>query len=173
MSEAKPSVHARPEAERRDQNAGQDAPRSNLLAVFEHSPWVAQEALARGPFDGVDELHAAMVDAVRAAPRERQVELIRAHPELAGREALTPSSSREQRGAGLDRLSRAQFEALRTLNRDYREKFGFPLVVFVREHTPDSIIAWGRERLESSRDDEIETALGEIAKIARARLEEL
>jgi OHCU decarboxylase len=145
----------------------------SVEAVFEHSPWVAREALARGPFDGVDELHAAMVDAVRSAPRERQIGLIRAHPELAGREALTPSSESEQRGAGLDRLSHSQFEALRALNRDYRERFGFPLVVFVREHTPDSIIAWGRERLGNSREDEIETALGEIAKIARARLEEL
>jgi 2-oxo-4-hydroxy-4-carboxy-5-ureidoimidazoline decarboxylase len=149
----------------------------SVETVFEHSPWVAQEALARGPFDGVDELHAAMVDAVHAAPRERQVELIRAHPELAGREAaageLTAESSREQRGAGLDRLSHSQFEALRALNRDYRETFGFPLVVFVREHTPDSIIAWGRERLTNSREDEIDTALGEIGKIARARLEDL
>lgn len=145
----------------------------SLEAVFEHSPWVAQEALARGPFDGVDELHAAMVDAVRSASRERQVALIQAHPELAGREALTDSSEREQKGAGLDRLSRSQFEALRQLNADYREKFGFPLVVFVRAHTPDSIIAWGQERLGNSREEEIETALGEIAKIARARLEEL
>ena len=114
---------------------------------------------------------------MREAPRERQLELIRAHPELAGREAqgrtLTPESAHEQASAGLDRLTADELEALRRLNRSYRERFGFPLIVCVREHTKDSIIAWGTARLEHSREQEIEIALGEIAKIARLRLADL
>jgi OHCU decarboxylase len=114
---------------------------------------------------------------VRAAPRERQLALIRAHPELAGREAaageLTEASTREQASAGLNRLTAAELERWRDLNRQYRERFGFPLVVCVREHTKDSILAWARERLEHDRDVEIEIALEEIAKIAWLRLEEL
>ena len=114
---------------------------------------------------------------MRDAPRERQLELIRAHPELAGREAeagtLTRESSHEQGSAGLDRLTADELEALRRLNRSYRERFGFPLIVCVREHTKDSIIAWGNARLEHSREQEICVALGEIAKISRLRLADL
>jgi OHCU decarboxylase len=146
-------------------------------ALFDRAPWVAHAAFAEGPFAGIDELHAALVAAVRAAPRERQLDLIRAHPELAGREAaageLTEASGREQASAGLDRLTAQEAERWSALNRAYSERFDFPLVVCVREHTRESILAWGEERLAHGRDEEIEVALGEIAKIARLRLEEL
>jgi OHCU decarboxylase len=142
--------------------------------VFEHSPWVARGAWQRRPFGSLDGLHAAFVATLRSAPREAQIELIRAHPELAGREAqegeLTAASGREQASAGLDRLSAAEHGQLQALNRSYRERFGFPLVVCVREHTKESLLDWGRARLARSREEEIATALGEIAKIARLRL---
>ena len=118
-----------------------------------------------------------MVEAVRAAPRADQLALIRAHPELAGREAaageLTDASTREQASAGLDRLTAPELERWRALNREYFDRFGFPLVVCVREHTRDSILAWAQERLGHDVDAEVEVALEEIAKIARLRLEEL
>jgi OHCU decarboxylase len=146
----------------------------DLGGLFEHSPWVAEEAWQRRPFASVAELLAALEAAMREAPRDRQLALIRAHPELAGREAqertLTRESSHEQSSAGLDRLTADELEALQRLNRAYRERFGFPMIVCVREHTKDSIIAWGNARLEHSREHEIEIALGEIAKIARLRL---
>ena len=146
-------------------------------ALFEDSPWVARAAFAEGPFAGIDDLHAALVAAVREAPRERQLELIRAHPELAGREAqageVTAASASEQASAGLHRLTAEEAERWRALNAAYRERFGFPLVVCVREHTKASILAWGEERLAHAPDEEVEVALGEIAKIAWLRLEEL
>jgi len=146
-------------------------------AVFEASPWVARAAFAEGPFAGIDDLHAALVAAVREALRERQLELIRAHPELAGRQAeageLTAASASEQASAGLHRLTADEAERWRALNAAYRERFGFPLVVCVREHTKASILAWGEERLAHEPDEEVEIALDEIAKIARLRLEEL
>jgi xanthine dehydrogenase D subunit len=150
---------------------------ADLGTLFEHSPWVAEAAWRRRPFDSVAELHAALEAAMRDAPRERQLELIRAHPELAGREAeegtLTRESTNEQSSAGLDRLTANELEALRRLNRSYRERFGFPLIVCVREHTKDSIIAWGNARLGHSREHEIGVALGEITKISRLRLTDL
>ena len=146
-------------------------------AIFESSPWVARAAFAEGPFAGVDDLHAALVAAVRAAPRERQLELVRAHPELAGREAqageLTAASASEQASAGLHHLTADEAERWRALNAAYRERFGFPLVVCVREHSKASILAWGEERLAHEPEEEIQIALAEIAKIARLRLEEL
>ena len=145
--------------------------------LFEHSPWVARGALRRRPFASVGDLHAALEAAMRAAPRARQVALIRAHPELAGREArageLTEASTGEQARAGLDRLSAAELQELEAVNRAYRERFGFPLVVCVREHTKASILAWGRARLRHTPDDEVAIALGEIAKIAGLRLRDL
>jgi OHCU decarboxylase len=156
---------------------GEDEFAAALGGVFEHSPWVARAAWRRRPFAGVGDLHRALDAALREAPRDRQVTLIRAHPELAGRQAhageLTDESTREQAGAGLDRLSADELRALERLNARYRERFGFPLVVCVREHTKASIVAWGEERLGRERDAEIATALGEIAKIARLRLDDL
>jgi OHCU decarboxylase len=155
----------------------EDAFATAFAGVFEHSPWLARAAWRRRPFAAAGQLHEAFEAALRAAPRDRQIALIRAHPELAGREArageLTGESTREQARAGLDRLSPDERAQLDGLNRAYRERFGFPFVVCVREHTKDSILAWGRERLERSPEREIDTALAEIAKIARLRLQEL
>jgi 2-oxo-4-hydroxy-4-carboxy-5-ureidoimidazoline decarboxylase len=145
--------------------------------LYEHSPWVAEEAWKARPFGSLDELHGAMVEAVDAAPEERKMDLIRAHPDLAGRAAiagvLTPESTREQSSAGLDRLTPEEYEALTRLNREYWEKFGFPLVIAVREHTKETILADAAARLQHSRSEEIETALSEIAKIAYLRLQDL
>jgi OHCU decarboxylase len=145
--------------------------------LFEHSPWVAEDAYADGPFADEGELFAALRAAMYAAPRDRQLALIRAHPDLAGRAAvegsLTASSEREQASAGLDRLTPDEFASFTRLNTAYRERFGFPFVVCVREHTKESILRVAAERLEHTRDEEVRVALEEIAKIARLRLEEL
>src|SRR3954462_1456121 len=136
----------------------EDAFVAALGGVFEHSPWVARDASARRPFTTVTELAGAREAAMRAAPRARQLDLIRAHPELAGREAhageLTAESTGEQSRAGLDRLSAAEGAGVQAVNAAYRERFGFPLVVCVREHTKDSILAWGREPLGHTTDEE-------------------
>jgi 2-oxo-4-hydroxy-4-carboxy-5-ureidoimidazoline decarboxylase len=145
--------------------------------VFEESPWIARAAWESRPFSGADELHAAMVRVVEAAPPDARLELIRAHPDLAGKAAvageLTPESEHEQAAAGLDRLTPEQYERITRLTAAYRERFGFPFVVCAREHTPDSIIATAAHRLEADPDDEEQTALNEIAKIARLRLADL
>src|SRR5688500_7543530 len=101
--------------------------------VFEASPWVAAAAWERRPFANPRELHAAMADAVRQAPRDRQLDLIRAHPDLAGRAAIagdvTEHSRDEQASAGLDRLTPEEHEAFTRANTAYRERFGFPFVI--------------------------------------------
>jgi 2-oxo-4-hydroxy-4-carboxy-5-ureidoimidazoline decarboxylase len=141
--------------------------------VFEASPWVAERAWASRPFGSLDALHAAMVDVVERAPSEVRMGLIRAHPDLATRAALTPESEREQASAGLDSLTEEQFERIGWLTAAYRAHFGFPFIVCAREHTPDSIIAAAERRMESDPDTEVQTALTEIFKIARLRLADL
>jgi len=145
--------------------------------VFEDSPWIAAATWEQRPFGSVADLHAAIMQVVEEAPGERRLALIRAHPDLAGKAAiageLTPESTREQAAAGLDRLTPEQYERITGLTAAYRERFGFPFVVCAREHTPDSIIAAAARRLEAEPDDEEQTALSEIAKIARLRLADL
>ena len=143
-------------------------------SLFEHSPWVAEEAWESRPFGSVEEMWRAFEDAVYSAPRESQLNLIRAHPDLAGKAAvageLTQESAREQASAGLDRLSPGEFEAFTRMNHEYREKFDLPMVVCVREHTKESILEDVQSRLGRSRDEEVRTALAEISKILHHRL---
>jgi OHCU decarboxylase len=145
--------------------------------LFEHSPWVAEAAWSDRPFADREQLYEALVAAMHAAPRERKLALIRAHPDLAGKAAiegtLTDSSRREQAAAGLDRLTPDEYDAFTRLNAAYRDRFGFPFVVCAREHTKESILRVASERLSNSEDEEIRVALEEIAKIARLRLEDL
>lgn len=145
--------------------------------VFEASPWVAQAAYAYGPFADVDALHAAMTSVVARAPRERQLELIRAHPDLAGRAAvageLTPESTAEQASAGLDRLTPEQRQRITALNAAYRARFDFPFVICARDHDASDIIDAMERRLGNDPDDEVAVALSEIGRIARLRLERL
>jgi 2-oxo-4-hydroxy-4-carboxy-5-ureidoimidazoline decarboxylase len=146
-------------------------------SVYERSPWVAERAWREHPFEASEDLSRALWRAVDEASRGRQLDLIRAHPDLAGKAAvageLTPQSEREQSSAGLDRLSPEEYERFTDVNAAYREKFGFPMVVYVREHTKDSILTQAEARLANTRERELETALEEIQKIAASRLQEL
>lgn len=148
-----------------------------LRGVYESSPWVASGAADDRPFHDLSELHAAMDRVVQEAGRERQRELIRAHPDLAGRAAmdgtLTDASTREQAGAGLDRLTPAEYDRFHRLNDAYRQKFSFPFVLAVRGRDKHAILASFEERLANPPDVEHERALREISAIARFRLEEL
>ena len=156
---------------------GRDEFVARLGSVFEASPWVAQRAWGSRPFGSFAELHGAMVAAVSEASMGRRMALIRAHPDLAGKAAvageLTPESTGEQASAGLDSLTQGEYEAFTEMNRTYKERYGFPMIVCVREHTKESILRNARSRLGNSREEEVETALGEIAKIARLRLQDL
>jgi 2-oxo-4-hydroxy-4-carboxy-5-ureidoimidazoline decarboxylase len=144
--------------------------------LFESSPWVAWAAWEQRPFADAPALLGALVGAVDTAPLDRQLALIRAHPDLAGRAAiageLTAESLREQSSAGLDRLTAAEYETFTRLNTDYREYFGFPFVICVREHTKESILEAARERLLNDEAEEVRVALAEIGKIAWLRLED-
>ncbi len=155
-----------------------DAFTAALGGVFEHSPWVAERAWPMRPFAGVDALHAGMMRCMRAASREEQLALLRAHPELAGKEAaagtLTRSSSGEQERLGFTALSRTELEQIAALNRSYREKFGFPCIVALRLHaTRATVLAEMERRAGNDAQAEIALALEQIGHIARGRLDKL
>ena len=156
---------------------GREEFRRTLGGVFEQSPWVADRAFDRRPFASLDALHAAMAQVVGRASREEQLALIRAHPDLAGKAAragaMSSASVTEQSSAGLDRLTEAEYARFERLNGAYREKFGFPFVIAVRQRDKDAILAAFEARLGNGLDDEVKAALAQIGEIARLRLDAL
>lgn len=125
--------------------------------------------------DDTQQLATLMADCVDNAAPERQLELIRAHPDLAGKAQLagelTASSTAEQASAGLDQCSPEEYERFQALNSAYRDKFGFPFVLAVRGRSRAEILEVFAARLGNDYEVEFETALAEIHQIARLRLE--
>jgi 2-oxo-4-hydroxy-4-carboxy-5-ureidoimidazoline decarboxylase len=142
--------------------------------LFEGPPWIVEAAWDARPFATLDDLQGKLVAVMYAAPVERQVALIQAHPDLVGRAALagtlTPASTGEQAAAGLDQLSPDEIATFTRFNAEYHERFGFPFVICARENKKESILVGFASRMSHTRDEEIATALGEIAKICRLRL---
>ncbi|MCK5273265.1 MAG: 2-oxo-4-hydroxy-4-carboxy-5-ureidoimidazoline decarboxylase [Alphaproteobacteria bacterium] len=146
--------------------------------VFEHSPWVAEGAWDTGlnP-DSAGELHARMCAVLRSATHERQLGVLNAHPDLAGRLALagqlTADSTAEQASAGLDKCSRQEFEQLQALNDAYKAKFSFPFIMAVKGRTRAEIIQAFEERVNNDAETEFATALRQVERIALLRLDDM
>ena len=142
--------------------------------IFEHSPWIAEETWPHRPFNDAAHLHAELCATLRQAPRERQLALINAHPDLAGRLArenkLTRESTHEQASAGLNALTDDELSGFQTMNANYRQRFGFPFVICARLNAKEKILAAMRARIGNSVETEVQTALAEIEKIALLRL---
>lgn len=148
----------------------------HLGGIYEDSPWVAEQAADDRPFQSRQQLLDRMQQAVDSATVGMQMELIRAHPDLAGKLAraggLSKESTREQAGLGLDRLSDVEFERFSDLNARYKERFGFPFIICVRLTDREGILTAFVERLGNSHDMEVAEALIQIHAIARIRLED-
>lgn len=157
-----------------------DAFINSFGGVFEHSSWIAERAFIAelGPANNTAQgLHAALATQFRLANEEERLEVLKAHPDLAGKLAsakrLTPESTEEQAGAGLDALTEAEHDAFSKLNRDYTEKFGFPFIIAVKGLDKEQILESFKKRVHNDREREFETACRQVERIARLRLEEL
>lgn len=139
--------------------------------VAEHSPWVAEKAGAMRPFASRDSMVDAFSLAVLSAPRTEILALIRAHPDLATKAKLTEDSTSEQKGAGLDTLSSSEFDNFMQLNELYKKRFGFPFIFAVRGASKHQILASFELRLNNTPEREFETALSQISRIFRFRIE--
>lgn len=141
--------------------------------IFEHSPWVAQKTFSKKPFSSLHDLHQSMVEVVKHTSPELQLTLIKAHPNLGERIAMTDHSTEEQKGAGLQNLSNDEYEKFIKTNQEYMDKFGFPFILAVRGKNKHEIYESMKTRISSSKEIEFETALDEIYKITLLRLEEI
>ncbi|MFG6177636.1 2-oxo-4-hydroxy-4-carboxy-5-ureidoimidazoline decarboxylase [Halomonas sp. THAF12] len=147
--------------------------------IYEHSPWVAELAWQRGlsaEQDSPEGLAEAMGRELSEADAERQLEVIRAHPDLAGKAAiageLTDDSTKEQAGAGLDQCTPEEMARFERLNAAYKERFGFPFVMAVKGNDRHDILAAFETRLSNEPAEERRTAIEQINRIAAFRLEE-
>ncbi|MEY4386269.1 MAG: Uric acid degradation bifunctional protein PucL [Verrucomicrobiota bacterium] len=141
--------------------------------VFEHSPWIAEQAAVQRPFPTRATLHTAMCTIVQHAAEENQLALIRAHPDLVGRAVLTAESNREQTAAGLMQLTPEEVAAFDRYNTEYKSRFGFPFIICARKNKKEAILNAFPVRLKNSREAEIRTALEQIFQIAELRLADL
>lgn len=148
--------------------------------IYEHSPWVAEKAYDLGVDDTLNDielLHQRMADILLSASHDAQLALINAHPDLAGKAAirgeLTASSTAEQAGAGIQDCTAEEFARFTELNDAYKAKFGFPFIKAVKGSNRHQILAAFEERIHNTPEQEFQTALAEINKIAMFRLQQL
>ena len=153
---------------------------SRFGGIFEHSAWIAEQAfdLELGPaHDSAGGLHNALSRIFRSAHESERLNVLTAHPDLAGKLAaakrLTAESSSEQASAGLDALTDQERRTFTTLNEAYVEKFGFPFIIAVRDNTKADILAAFERRLENTRETEFDTACKQVERIARLRLNDI
>jgi OHCU decarboxylase len=148
--------------------------------IFEHSPWIAERAfeLELGlAHDSARGLHNALARIFRSASEEQRLEVLVAHPDLAGKLAaakrLTPESAKEQASAGLDALTDEEHARFTDLNTRYVKKFGFPFIIAVKDHTKEGILRAFEARLENERSEEFATACRQVERIALLRLKDI
>ncbi len=147
-------------------------------SVFEHSPWIAGavwDSGLTGRQDTAEGLHQAFREVIEQSGREKKMALLRAHPELgvgiASSKQLTGASRQEQRGAGLDSCGPAEFAEFRKLNQSYQEKFTFPFIMAVKGFDRHDILKSFRERLNHTEDEEFRTAVEQVLRIGRFRID--
>ncbi|MCP5088802.1 MAG: 2-oxo-4-hydroxy-4-carboxy-5-ureidoimidazoline decarboxylase [Rhodobacteraceae bacterium] len=140
--------------------------------VYEFSPWIAERLFDQGenaPASPVD-VAGPMAAVVESQPMELQLTLLRAQPDLGERIAVA-GLPEEQGNFGLEYCSQHQFDAFLSLNKQYREAFGFPYIVVVRDRTRQQLLDEFRKRIEHDRATEFRNALNQLHQIARIRLE--
>lgn len=144
-----------------------------LGSIFEESPAIAQQAWEKIPFATVESLYQCMVAIMNGMTVDEQVLLMRSHPDLGSKARMADASVKEQAGVGLDQLTPEEYQQFQELNHAYQERFGFPFIVAVKNHTKASILKAFQTRLGNSVEAERSQALAEIGQIARFRLDEI
>ena len=144
-----------------------------LGEIWEKTPTITQKSWHSRPFKHIESVYQAMVAIVNGMSETEKLTLIKAHPDLGSKAKMAKASVQEQAGVGLNRLSVEEYQRFQSLNQAYKDKFGFPFIIAVKSHTKESILLAFEERLENSLEDEKQTALTEISKIARFRLDSI
>lgn len=144
-----------------------------LGSVFEDTPAIAEKTWYERPFADISDLHQRMITIVNSLSDAEKLALIRAHPDLGTRLKMAEASVQEQASVGLDQLTPEEYDRFQSLNQRYKDTFGFPFIIAVRNHTKASILEAFEQRLNNSAEAEMQQALTEIGQIAWFRLNDL
>ena len=144
--------------------------------IFEKTKWIAEKLYNQKPFNNFEDLCSKMLGIFKTASKETQLKILREHPDLANKvtvNLLTINSRTEQNNAGLDQCSEEEFNEFKDLNKKYKQKFGFPLIIAVKSKNKIEILSEFKKRILNSVDDEFNEAIIQVGKIANLRLNEI
>ena len=144
--------------------------------IFEKTKWIAEKLYNQKPFDSFEDLCSKMLEIFETASKETQLNVLKAHPDLANKvtvNSLTKNSRAEQSNAGLDQCSEKEFNEFKDLNKKYKQKFAFPLIIAVKSKNKIEILSEFKKRILNSAEDEFNEAIVQVSKIANLRLNEI
>ena len=141
--------------------------------IFEKTEWVAERCYESKPYNNLDELVSKMMKIFENIEKERHLEILNSHPDLAVEKKLTEDSKNEQKNASLNQCTDEEFVEFKKLNEEYKKKFGFPFIIAVKEKNKEEILNSFRQRITNNINLEFEEAKKQVKKIASFRLGEI
>ena len=144
--------------------------------IFEKTKWIAEKLYNQKPFNSFKDLSSKMIGIFGSASKEIQLKILKAHPDLADKiivNSLTINSRTEQSNAGLDQCSEEEFNEFKNLNKAYKQKYGFPFIIAVKDKNKVEILSQFKKRILNSVDKEFKEAIKQVVKIANLRLNEI
>ena len=141
--------------------------------IFEKTEWIAERCYESKPYNNLDELVSKMMKIFENIEKERHLEILNSHPDLAVEKKLTEDSKNEQKNASLNQCTDEEFVEFKKLNEEYKKKFGFPFIVAVKGKNKEEILNSFRQRITNNINLEFEEAKKQVKKIASFRLGEI
>jgi len=141
--------------------------------IFEKTEWIAEKCYESKPYNNLDELVSKMMKIFENIEKERHLEILNSHPDLAVEKKLTEDSKNEQKNASLNQCTDEEFVEFKKLNEEYKKKFGFPFIVAVKGKNKEEILNSFRQRITNNINLEFEEAKKQVKKIASFRLGEI
>ena len=141
--------------------------------VFEKTEWIAQKSYDLKPYKNFEELFSKMIEVFENIEKEKHLEILNAHPNLAVEKKLTRDSKKEQKNSSLNQCTEKEFLEFKKLNEEYKKKFGFPFIIAVKGKNKEEILNSFRQRITNNINLEFEEAKKQVKKIASFRLSEI
>ena len=141
--------------------------------VFEKTEWIAERCYESKPYNNLDELILKMMKIFENTEKEKHLEILNSHPDLAVEKKLTKDSKNEQKNASLNQCTDKEFIEFKKLNEEYKKKFGFPFIIAVKGKNKEEILNSFRQRITNNINSEFEEAKKQVKKIASLRLSEI
>ena len=141
--------------------------------IFEKTEWIAERCYESKPYNNLDELVSKMMKIFENSEKEKHLEILNSHPDLAVEKKLTEDSKNEQKNANLNQCTDEEFVEFKKLNEEYKKKFGFPFIIAVKGKNKEEILNSFRQRITNNINLEFEEAKKQVKKIASFRLGEI